>query len=280
MIHPQRGFALLTVLWVMVAASVVALAGALAAREGVSAATNRADAERALWRAHDCIERARLAVDEALIEAQRSGDILRGWRHLDQAALTTRIPTDQACEVRMHAAGSKLDINRATAEQLTTLFQSLEVADAATVATRVIEARSEPFADVRQVQRLSGVSYTTLAEVMDVEAGRIVLTLASPAVLAAVPGLTPEAAARIGLERDMGRDVTDIMMVARFLSRASADSIAAHYPEIVRMTTADPDAWIVTARGWAGSPPLSVFIDARLGLALSGAVVSRWRSWQ
>jgi general secretion pathway protein K len=298
----RKGFALMTVLWVMVAASLVALAGSLAARDEVDAAANRVDAERAMWRANDCLERQRDAIDAILADAKRRGSTLEAWRRLDRATGLTQLDD---CDVRLEAAGSRLDVNDASAEQLRTLFRSLGL-EADALADRLLDwrdvdddprtngaerdwylaqarmtPRNGPLADIRELARIAGFeSLASLESVLGVEPGRISINTAPASVLSVVPGFTDEVLARIALERESGRDVADVLALAASVSRPAADSIMAHFPDISRQTTVNPDAWIVVARGWAGSPATEATIDARLVLDDGRAAMLRRRTLQ
>lgn len=305
----RTGFALLTVLWVMVAASLLALAGALAAREHVGMASNRVDTELAAWRANDCISRARAAVDEALSMAHRDNAALRAWRALDREVLESPIVATDGCEIRVEAVGSRLDVNAADIRQLVAVFRELGLPDPEGLADRLIDwrdpdhdprvngaeqdwyavttrfgPRNGPFADIRELSRVAGFEgLDGLDRVLGIEKGRICLNTASAAVLAAVPGFTAEVLARIALERQSGRQIGEILTLAASVSSPSRDSITAHYPEISALVTVNPEAWIVTARGWAGAThgrETAVFADTRVILGDGRAVVTRRRSWQ
>jgi general secretion pathway protein K len=309
MMRGRPGFALMTVLWIMVAAVVVALTGTLAARDNVEAARNRIDAERAAWRANDCLERARAAVDEAVAKARGEGATLRLWRAVDRAILESPVVTADGCALRIEAAGSHLDVNAADAQQLVTLFRALNLSDAEGLADRLLDwrdaddderpggaehdwyathvrvgPRNAPFADAKEIKRVAGFEDTGVVdEVLGVEPGRICINTAPTAVLAVIPGFTPELLSRIAFERESGRQVNDVLSLSAAISRPSADSVLAHYPDIARLTTVNPEAWIIVARGGAGAPgtpEISVFAEVRLVLGEGRAVVTRRRSWQ
>src|SRR4051812_48732156 len=102
----RRAFALLTVLCVVSAAAVVALAATLAGRDAAGAALNRVNAARAFWRAHDCAARARAAIDAELRDGD-DADALRRWRVLDHLVVVG----GEGCDIRLEAAGTRLDVN-------------------------------------------------------------------------------------------------------------------------------------------------------------------------
>ena len=119
------GFALLAVLWIVVAVSALGLTLSFAAREAIATARNRANSTRALWRALDCLERSRAAIHDALQEAQpglpRSAS---PWLALDTVVAQAGIPSDVGCRLEMRAAGTTLDVNAADDEMLRTLLRA------------------------------------------------------------------------------------------------------------------------------------------------------------
>jgi general secretion pathway protein K len=302
----RSGFALMTVLWVMVGVSLVGLAGALAAREDVDAAHNRVDSERATWRAEDCLERARAAADEALANARRDETTLHVWRSLDTHVLSSALARTEGCDIRVEAAGARLDVNAVDAAELRTLFRAMSVPDPDGLTDGLLDwrdpddeprlngaerawyarqtrigPRNGPIADVRELARIRGFeTLATFDTVIGVEPGRIPINSAPLTVLASVPGFTSGVLARIALEREDRRQISDVLALSAKVSRPAADSIMAHYPEIARLTTVNPDAWILIARGWAGSPEAQAIVDARIVLDDGRAAIVRRRSWQ
>lgn len=306
MTRAREGFALMTVLWVLVAVSLVGLAGSLSARENVDAARNRVDGERAGWRANDCLERARAAADEALGVAHRDGSAIQVWRQLDVHVRASGLVPAKDCDVSLEAAGSRLDVNAADEQQLRALFRAMNVLDPDGLADRLLDwrdadedprengaesdwyvlqnrhaPRNGPIADPLEMRRIDGFETASAFDsVLTVEPGRISINTAPLTVLATVPGFTMEVLARIALEREGGRQVTDVLALSASVSRPAADSIMAHYPEIARLTTVNPEAWLLVSRGWAGSPETFVIADARIVLDNGRAAVVRRRSWQ
>ena len=299
----RRGFALITVLWIMAAAAVVSMALQTTARASVSSAANRVDLERAMWRAMDCLERARAVANDALLEAARDQSTPRVWRSLDRIASGAPLMRVGDCEAQLIAAGSRLDVNAASDAQLRVVLSETSADDPVGLVDRVLDwrdrdddarprgaesgyylalrrpvPRNGPLEDVRELALLdAGVSIAVLDSLLTTESGRISLNHASARVLAAVPGFTHETVEGVIAWRDGGRLIDDVGSLASRLSPPSADSLMAHFPEIVAAATVDPDAWLVLARGWSGTPPLSVRIDARLVLDGSRAAVVRRR---
>lgn len=307
----RPGFVLLAVLWVMVGAIALGLALTLASRRAVGAARNRRAAIVAAWMTEGCLERARAAIGAALAERMgEPGDLLARWRALDRAVPASAPVRSADCSVSLTPAGRALDVNAAGADQLARLFRALRVPEAAvdTLVDAVLDwrdpddlprphgaeapwyaargrpaPRNAPFAHRRELARVHGLDSLAASgiidSVLDVEPGRVDLNHAPLAVLASLPGFTTEVLAAIGVRRERGVPITDLLAVAAQLSPNARTALAAHYAELSRLATADPDAWIVTARGKAGAPPITAVVEARLVRAGRRAAIVRRREW-
>jgi type II secretory pathway component PulK len=301
----RRGFVLITVLWVLVAASVAALAGALSGRESFDAGRNRVSAARAYWRAQGCAEKARYAVD-ALLRTASAGQVRDSvWRSLDSLVAQTTGSGDAECSHSLEAAGSRLDANAAGEGQLLRLFAVLGIDDVAGHVDALLDwideddaprssgvesswygqaARIPPrnahLGSVAELQHVRGFEGSSIESVIDVEPGRISIATASPTVLAAVPGFTPEARQRVAEWRAERRQISNLLVFAASLSSQSADSIVAYFPEISRVATLDPDAWIIRGVARSGLPTVSSVVELRLVRADERAAVARRRVWR
>ena len=98
-------------------------------------------------------------------------------------------------------------------------------------------------------------------------------------MLAALPGLGPEALAHLGEQRIRGIPITDALTLAAQLSPEARASIVSRYAELSRLTTPEPDAWIVTSRNHDESSPLTAVIEVRLVRAGARAAIVRRREW-
>lgn len=299
----RRGFTMITILWVMTLAAIVATAGALAGRNAVNAAINRVHLDRAFWTATGCVARVRAAIDGTLDAAKTFDDAASTWRILGRVVLP--VSTDSDCTIALEAAGTRLDMNDASEEMLQNLFVALGYGDdaeplAAALAdwrdsddvTRPAGAerdwyaaahrelpRNAPLADRRELARVRGFENVRAFDaVLTADPGRVCLATAPPGVLLAVPGFTRETADRIVALQSAGTPVTDVASLLALVSRSSADAMLAHFPEIVRVTTTDPDAWILSVRASAGTPAVSVTLVRRLLRAGKRAVVAASRS--
>lgn len=109
--------------------------------------------------------------------------------------------------------------------------------------------------------------------------GRLMLTRATDAQLAALPGMTPEAIARIIEFRVRGMPITDLLQIEGLLSPVSKLIFDAHYAELTRVTTAEPDVWVVRARAHVGEPSTPMNVEARFVRGGTRAAVVRWVEW-
>src|SRR6266487_4050199 len=117
----HRGFALLTVLWLMTTAAIVVLAAVLSARDGVDMAANRVRSERAVWYVNGCLDRARALLDAALAGARRDGRDVPVWRRLDLYMPRAGV----GCRLDLRTAGSRIDVNTAARDVLERLLERL-----------------------------------------------------------------------------------------------------------------------------------------------------------
>jgi type II secretory pathway component PulK len=304
----EAGFALLAVLWVMVSVAALGLAVSLAGRETVGAAHNRVSLIRATWLAEGCVERARAVIADALAETpvQAPGGHA-GWRSLDRTVLGARLVAEAGCDVRLEAGGTTIDVNSAS-EGVLRRFAALhripparadslvaalldwrdadQVARPGGAERREYEAaglhppRDGPLADIRELRRVRGwMELPELDALFGVERDRISLEHAPLPVLAALPGFTAEAVARVAERRLRDAPIQDLASLAGELSAGARDSLLAHYPELVAATTTEPDAWLVIGRAGSGSPVVRVTVELRLVRAGGRAAVVRRRSW-
>lgn len=301
----DAGFALIAVLWVMVGLSALALAGTLAAREAVRAATNRAELAEATWAAEGCVERARATVSAVLADARDEGPDVPTWRALDRGVGGSRLV--EGCDLAVVPAGRRVDLNTADGDQLGRLFRAAGVgpARADSLADALLDwrdaddrprpfgveavgyraagrplPRNGPLADERELAQVRGFERAGgIDTLLTVEPGRVFMDRAPSAVLASLPGMTPEAVARLQQMRGAARAAPSLAEVADGLSPVARDALLRAYQELATRTAPTPDAWIVTARGHAGTPPMTAVIQVRLVRAGMRAAVVRRRSW-
>lgn len=282
---------MITILWVMSVASVVAATGALAGRIAVDSSRNRTELDRAYWAATGCTSIVRARIDRLLREASTEGDAASLWRSLD-ARLSSVANLDPTCTVDVRAAGTRLDVNAASDEMMARLLSATGIPDAQ--ASAMVDAladwkdsddvarpngaerewyaldqreppRNGPLADVRELSRVRG--FERLADfdsVLGVENARVSLATAPVSVLMALPGVTRETAEMIVSLREQDTPVGDLLAVAELVSPQSADSLRARYADASHVSTPTPDAWLFVVRATSGYPPNTLRLETRL----------------
>ena len=301
----RPGFVLLTTLWVMSVAAVVSMGAVLTGRRAVAQGSARVELERARWEALACERRAQASIDDILRSAISLEEDAQVWRTLKVRLLAS--PLIARCDLEVEAAGTRLDVNTASNEMIARLFDAVglhdrasELADALSDwrdpddeprplgaerdwydgAERIVP-RNGPLADVAELRRVRGLEKIDgLDTSVTTEPGRVSLATASVAVLMAVPGVTRETAERIVELQLAGTPAGDLLAVTGSISATSVQALAERYPEASRVTTPDPDAWLVRARVSRGLPPVSVLLDWRMIRVGRRCAIARTRSIQ
>lgn len=309
--HDRRAFVLLAVLWVMVGASAVGLGLALEARHAALAAHNRRALIVARWAAEDCLNRSEAIVDDALHRAASAPADSVVWATLDKlspyAPDDTTFVADTTCDATLRPAGTTIDVNTADDTTLTRLFVAagFPVAQADSLADAILDwrdpdqvprplgaeaewyrahnrmpPRDGPFADARELYRVRGLEHVAgLDSLLGVDSDRVVIDRAPFAVVAALPGITDEAIARIAEVRARGAGVGGLIAFGSVLSPNAKATLLASYAQLARVTATEPDAWILVARGWSGVPHVTADVEVRLVRAGARAAIVRRRAW-
>jgi type II secretory pathway component PulK len=303
----DRGFALISVLWILVGISALAMMAGLAGREAVASARNRADLADAAWRAEGCLERARAAISRALKEARDDGPGGGTWGRMDRVVAESPLLAGSGCDVAMLAAGAALDVNAApddaihraltahgvTAARADSLVDALaDWRDADDLprargaerawyaANRRPAPRDGPVADGREIARVRGFDgVPDLGGILSTEPGRVPLGHAPPAVLASLPGFSPEAVARVVEMRGRGQVAGDLAAIPGALSPGARDALLRRFNEFVAAATAEPEAWIARARAGVGTPPAVSVVEVRLVRGGERAAIVRRKTW-
>jgi DNA uptake protein ComE-like DNA-binding protein len=261
----RRGFTMLTVLWVLGGAGTVVAVSMIAGRNGLGAARNRVEWQRARWRALGCARRAQSAIGAELGGARTPERGASVWQALNVAIDSS--PTIAGCTVTLEAAGAKLDVNGASVEQLERFFAAVQLPeDVPQLAADVAAARdSTPFADVKDLRRArSTVAWSDYDSLLSVEPGRVALSAAPSVVLQSIPGFTPEIAGAVVTNRVSHGPVSELNEVAGLVSRASATELEERFQDAVRVATANPDAWILRSVAYSGVPRIGATVEWRM----------------
>lgn len=299
----RGGFALAAVLWVLTVAAVLGGAAALQGRLAYDASRNRVHAERAFWLAEGCVAEMREAVDRALTTSTQIA-LAETWRTLD-AVVAALQPAPPGCRVTLQSVGSAIDVNgasdallrkyignssaAASADALTDALLDWRDADDSVrvsgaerawyTANQLPRPRNDSLASIQELSLVRGFdARPDLADYLTVEPSRVCLTTAPAPVLAALPGFTDDAVARVLADRAAGVWFGDLNMLRGRLPQAAAESLLVHFQELAVTTTVDPEGWILTVTATAGTPAIAVTTELRLDRYANRAIVLRRRT--
>ncbi len=229
----RHGFALLLVLWLLVALTSLVGVSVADTRSGTLTSLNRQALTRAGWAREACL---------SILLARYP--TLRTLDRIDLGVGTW-------CRTDLDDPGRRLNLNRASREALTLLLED------PVLAARLVAAR--PFPAVEAVERIPGMDSLTerrlllLATVRG--AGRVNLNLAPVEVLRAVPGLGADgAAAVLGLRRGQPLSSIDGMLGA--LPTGIRGRVMAVYPAFLASVTLEANPVIATLEGHASTRDL------------------------
>ena len=248
----ERGFALITALWLIAAVSTMVGLQVAAARLGQQTSFNRITLARGRWAAEAC-----LAIVQARWRAQRLADTAS----IDLGASTR-------CHWQVDDPGARINVNTADPDVLTRA-----VADSALALALLGARRVSLFVSVEQLP----AHYRSLFTVDG--PGTVNLNRAPEAVLSVLPGVTDEAVERITGRRNLGRPITSLDELGSLLSPAARASLLEHYADLARITTVSPSQLVVTSQGWVeGSAPHATIETVAVPLPDRLAVIRR-RMW-
>jgi general secretion pathway protein K len=251
------GFALLAVLWVVAALTVLSSAALAVARTGSDATRNRTVLARAGWAREACVE-------ILLARFAQHGDIER--------ADTIDLGRGTWCVAELENPAAKLNVNLADRDQLVRVLTEvgiraaaidslvdalLDWRDADTI-TRPLGAetpanRNGPLADIAELRYVRGFGDTLTQRLSTYlttrGTGAIDLTAAPRAVLMAVPGISEEMIVQLLARRGAVRSARSVDELAALLSPSARKTLYASYPEFVRATAFGPPQLLAIAEG-------------------------------
>jgi hypothetical protein len=211
LLGPRRGFALLAVLWIIIALGVLAITVSRTSYRALAGAQGEKDRVIGRWSAEGCIARVRAVSDAVLAEdPSRAGE---RWQKLDSIVAADSASTLIGCDITIRPDG------------------------------------------------------------------RPVLARATVAELDSLPGMTPEAVAKIRQLQSLGAPLTDLVPVASALSPGARAVFDASYAELSRRVAIEPDVWVVRSRAHLGVPPTPVNVEVHLVRAGARAALIRWIEW-
>ncbi len=248
----ERGFALITALWLIALLPAIVGLEIATARLGQQTSLNRITLTRARWAAEGCL---------AMVQGRW------GARRLADTA-TIDLGDNTRCNWQIDDPGARININTADLDVLTRAL-----ADSALALEFVAARRAAPFLSVEQLP----IQYRFLFTVDG--PGTINLNGASGAVLSMFPGLTGEAVERIGSRRNIGSPVTSLDELGSLLAPPARADLLEHYADLARIATFRSSQLVVTAHGWVnGRAPHATIEIVAVPLQDRLAVVRR-RMW-
>jgi type II secretory pathway component PulK len=253
----RRGAALLMALWLVVAAATLGAAAMSGVRLAARASGNRLDLERAARARDACI-----AILAGRFDHEHP---LRG---LGRTAIGERV----WCAAGVTDPSTRLDVNRATVRQLSTVLGSDSLAEAiadwrdadadsmpsgaeaewyrrhhrAGPANRPIESLDE----LRYVRGFESLEITSLGKLLTVEGrGRINVMGADPRVLAALPGLNTADIPSLTMAVEAGRSASSVTDLVNWLGGERGKELARVLPELAASVAFGPSELVIEAVG-------------------------------
>lgn len=306
-VRDEKGFALIAALWLMVALTGIALQFSLSAREKRLSAANALEEARARAAAEAGIEHAHARLEYRLSWLDNSGADFPAERVFDPWAdagvdFTNRQQVGRSYySLSVRDAGSMLNLNRASEDELRQLFVALNI-DAGR-ADRVAQAITD-WADSDDLDRPRGAEredylgsgspaippnapFEQLNELLDVRgvtrelfnrvsphltllgSGRINVHSASRPVLLTLPGMTEEAVAVLLGQRRAEYRIRNLGELPQELSSHARSALLPEMHRLLQSTTTETRELAIISEGWSMSSPVRV--RAEVLLIRSGA---------
>ncbi len=301
----RSGFILLTALWMMAGIATLATLVLVISRDGIYASRNRVDLTRAEWLARGCVERTRAAIGEALADTSATRTLVLQWTRLDRLVSASTAAGVGRCVVELRAAGSALDVNDATDDQIRACLAAAGRSDADALTDALLDwrdsddvsrplgaesqwyfsrrrpgPRNGPLQERRELRLIRGFESASLLDtLLGTEADPVAVNNAAIPVLLTVPGMSLEAAQRLIDARQRGAMVEDLLQFSSTLSEAARDSMISQFAALSAATTIEPAAWILTATDSSGHPAAYSTIEVRFVRTGDRAAIVRWRNW-
>jgi len=242
----ERGFALLTVLWLITALSAVVGLALATTRLGQRTTLNRIALTRGRWAAEACL---------AIVQA-------RWAQHRLADTATIDLGHSMQCTWRIEDPTARINANTVDREVLDLVTRNAD--------SVIARRRVRPLADLREMLSLDSALVTIDGP------GTVNLSAAPTQVLLALPGLSPEAVERLLARRAIGRPIGSLDELAGLLSPTGRDALLAHYAELARLATfAAPQLRITAEGGVTGAPPRATIAIIVVPLPERLAVIRR-----
>ncbi len=303
---PRRGFALVTVLWVVGLAGSVALTAVLDGRLAVDAARQRIADTRGGWLARGCLAHARAATAVALAEASGEQGSEFAWRAIDDAIAGLLERRLAACTLVVEALGARVDVNAVEAAALTALITTADpAADAPALVDALLDWRDAdgaarpmgaeapwyagaarlgpPNAPLRAREELRAVRgferAETILALLDIERARVALLHAPRAVLLTLPGFDAEAVAFVEERRQRVAPVRDLHALVAEAPVRVRSRLQQDFAALSERATLTPDGWVVAAAVDDATTGRRAIVEQLLRRSGAQVVVARERTW-
>jgi len=254
----RGGFALITVLWLITALATLVGLSIAGIRVGNQVSTNRIVLIRGRWAAEACFAIAQTRWVQHRLADTATIDLGRGVR----------------CHWTVQDPSTRLNLNTADPELLRGLGAT-ETFVQALLARR----RAAPIESVSQLPGLAGFD-TTMVDFLTVDGpGSVNLATAPHRLLAALPGLGPEAVDRLLYARGIGHPMTSVDQLAAALSPGARAALLARYADLVRVGTFAPSQLVLVTQGWIDGESARAEIESVVVPLPDRLAVIRRRMW-
>jgi general secretion pathway protein K len=283
-------------LWLLVVITAVSLELSVIARERRLGAANTLEETKAALAASSAVEHARSRLTRTLSEGSGrtwndARSITDPWHDFAlQLPDSVSLQANVWYRARVEPLGAKININRASADDLRRYFQALEL-DAARVESIVdaimdwrdaddfrrnrggeradylrAGARELPananFIRVPDLADVKGITPELLARISPdltvFGTGQIDLNAAPRQVLLSLPGVTPVAADIIRSAQQAGRSITSIQQLRDMLPSVARSSLDGSLATLLSKVAFDTHEVLVTGDGWLTGSPVRV----------------------
>ena len=275
----RRGFALLSVLWLIAALAMVAGTSLALARTGAQASRNRILLTRAGWAREACLEillgRYAQAANQPIVA--KLADLAPALDSVDLGRGTW-------CDVTLDDPASRLNLNLADAEQLRAVLGTDSLVDALLDwrdpdgvprpagaeaswyrAHRRIPPRNGALASVKELGLVRGFESLSLDGLLTTRGNGTVNLNAAPAlVIRAALQLPEETVAMLIRRRSQGRQVTSVDELLALASPSARQILSGRYQELVQRSAFAPSEIVASVSGHVGNSPLGATMYATL----------------
>jgi general secretion pathway protein K len=296
----RSGFALMAALWLVVLVGVTGYELSVRSRVRRLAVANSLEATKASAAADAGLETIRAALEyrlaHPLIERNRRFDVaaIDPLGDLSFIRADTILLGDERTVARAYDAGARLQINRATEDDVRRLLAALaiEASDADRLAQRILDWRDaddlrrgrgaerddylhngaralpsnayfESVDELRDVEGMTDETYARIAPFLStLGRGQINANEAPRAVLRSLPGIGDEAVDAILRARQSGRPFRSLDELTQRISSGARELLVVAMPELSPRMTFDTRQVVVESNGWVDGSAVHVHATA------------------